>query len=73
MQKSFIITILFPCTCYTIYCKKYKLLAKHLIVLTVYIFGLLVVTNPQVSKSQDQMTQNVEMQTENPIIIFKSI
>ena len=70
MQKSFIITILLPCICYTIYCKKYKLIAKHLIVLTVYIFGLLVVTNPQVSISQDQVTQNVEMQTENPIIIF---
>lgn len=70
MQKSFIITILLPCICYTIYYKKYKLLAKHLIVLTVYIFSLLVITNPQVSLSQDQMTQNVEMQTENPIIIF---
>ena len=79
MQKSFILTILLPSIFYAIYLKRIKFLVKHLIVICLFIFGLLNITNPQVSemKKNDNVsikkfekTNSNFSETTNPIIIF---
>ena len=82
MQKSFIITILLPSICYAIYLKKIKFLIKHLTVLFIFIFGLLNITNPQVSETKKnnnvqikkfEKTNSNHSNTNNPVIIFLNL
>ena len=48
MQKSFIVTILFPCFTYAIIKKHYLMLTTFTLTLFLYMFSLLSVTNPNI-------------------------